>query len=142
MHGGGGETLWCACMSLKGSGSVCHSHAACDTDILQNRKFLSCKSLILLHHKLWQWGDFCSIQKSYSCLISKQIKAKKSTPLKTGSSPLSFLSFAPNQIARQQQQLLQQQHKINLLQQQIQVSACVPVGPVTQGTSPPPSLFG
>lgn len=28
-----------------------------------------------------------------------------------------------SQIARQQQQLLQQQHKINLLQQQIQVSA-------------------
>lgn len=39
---------------------------------------------------------------------------------------LGFVHF--NQIARQQQQLLQQQHKINLLQQQIQVSEYLPVG--------------
>lgn len=44
-----------------------------------------------------------------------------------------FTSFS-NQIARQQQQLLQQQHKINLLQQQIQVSECVSVGPLTLGS--------
>ena len=35
--------------------------------------------------------------------------------------PLPTLSFC--QIAKQQQQLIQQQHKINLLQQQIQVKA-------------------
>lgn len=46
---------------------------------------------------------------------------------------ISFPIFTSvsNQIARQQQQLLQQQHKINLLQQQIQVSECVSVGPLT-----------
>lgn len=42
-----------------------------------------------------------------------------------------LLFFVPDQIARQQQQLLQQQHKINLLQQQIQVSECVSLGPLT-----------
>lgn len=35
-----------------------------------------------------------------------------------------FCAISP-QIARQQQQLLQQQHKINLLQQQIQVRDCI-----------------
>lgn len=39
------------------------------------------------------------------------------------------LTCVSEQIARQQQQLLQQQHKINLLQQQIQVS--VVLGPHT-----------
>lgn len=45
--------------------------------------------------------------------------------------PPFHLSILFPQIARQQQQLLQQQHKINLLQQQIQVSDCVSVGPLT-----------
>lgn len=42
-----------------------------------------------------------------------------------------FFCAISSQIARQQQQLLQQQHKINLLQQQIQV----------RDTSPPMPLF-
>lgn len=49
-----------------------------------------------------------------------------------------FCAISP-QIARQQQQLLQQQHKINLLQQQIQVRDCISTHiPVTPFLSVPP----
>lgn len=49
-----------------------------------------------------------------------------------------FCAISP-QIARQQQQLLQQQHKINLLQQQIQVRDCVSThAPVIYFLSVPP----
>lgn len=92
----------CSCLILFSLCSVALVSLACYVQT-QNSNFKECLHGI----PFVLWFVFVSstshISFSHSCLI--------------------LFSLLPSQIARQQQQLMQQQHKINVLQQQIQVSA-------------------